>query len=384
MSTINPFNDVKRKQLPNQINISGQDNLSSVSSIAVGVGSQSFKGDSSGIWLGANKFVDAPFSVNMSGDVIAKSADFSASGYTKINIFKQDSVPTSISIGDLWFDTDNSFILYRAGSVGATTIDNGEWEIVRDADIAVALSNAATAISNAATAQGTADGKVVTFYQDGTPTSEGIGDLWIDTNDGNKLYRAESVGATSITVGGWVAVPDQGIADAISDAATAQDTADGKVVTFYQDSTPTSEGSGDIWLDTNDGNKLYRAAVAGATTIEAGKWEAADDERKTKVFAQDGIPTSVAIGDLWYDTNDNNKPYVAESVGADAITAGEWVIVNDLRAADALLKAGTSQTLSGDISVGSTRVKIDGDNGRFMVNDGTNDRILIGYLLNGF
>ena len=377
MSIINPFNDVERKQLPSQNNIAGQDNLSSVSSIAVGVGSQAFKGDSSGIWLGANKFEDAPFSVNMAGHVIATSADFSASGYTKINIFKQDGIPTSVSIGDLWIDTDDGNKMYRSASIGADAITVGEWESVQDEDIA-------QAISDAATAQGTADGKVTTFYQDGIPTSLAIGDLWVDTNDGNKLYRASIAGADEIAVGEWIEIQDEDIADAIASAGDAQSTADSKIITFFQDGIPTATDAGDLWVDTNDGNKLYRSTAKGDTTIEVGHWVAVDDTRKTKVFAQDGIPTSLAIGDLWYDTNDGNKPYVAESVGADAITAGEWVAVQDSKAADALLKAGTSQVLTGDISIGSSRLKMDGDNTRFMVNDGTNDRILIGYLLNGF
>jgi len=211
--------------------------------MAIGKGSKVFRADQSGIWLGAEQFTDAPFSVDMLGNVVASSADFSGSGYTKINIFKQTGIPTSIAVGDLWFDTDDGNKLYRAGAIGATTIAEGQWEAVQDATI-----------------------------------------------------------------------------------ADAQSTADSKI----------------------------------------------------NVFAQDAIPTSIAVGDIWYDTNDSNKPYRAASVGADAITAEEWVLVNDLRAADALLKAGTAQVLSGDFGVGSSSVKIDGANGRIVINDGSDDRIVIG------
>ena len=105
---------------------------------------------------------------------------------------------------------------------------------------------------------------------------------------------------------------------------------------------------------------------------------------KIHIFKQTAIPTSLAIGDVWFDTDDNNKPYIADSVGADEITAGEWVLVNDLRAADALLKTGASQTLSGDFNLNDANVKIDGTNKRILINDGTNDRILIGYQSGGF
>ena len=105
---------------------------------------------------------------------------------------------------------------------------------------------------------------------------------------------------------------------------------------------------------------------------------------KIHIFKQTAIPTSLAIGDVWFDTDDNNKPYIADSVGADQITAGEWALVNDLRAADALLKAGTSQTLSGNFNLNDANVLIDGANKRITISDGTNTRILIGYQLNGF
>ena len=155
------------------------------------------------------------------------------------------------------------------------------------------------------------------------------------------------------------------------------------ITIFKQTGIPVSTAIGDLWFDTDDNNKMYRAGSVGADAITAGEWELVNTIG-VQVFAQDGIPTSINVGDLWYDTNDNNKVYRAASAGADQITAGEWVLVNDLRAADALLKAGSSQTLSGDIQVGGANVKIDGANGRILINDGSYDRILIGYQSGGF
>jgi hypothetical protein len=76
-----------------------------------------------------------------------------------------------------------------------------------------------------------------------------LGDLWFDTNDGNKLYRHNGID--------FIEARDDGIAQAITDAAGAQATADGKVTTFYSTSPPTAEGVGDLWYDTDDG-VLYR------------------------------------------------------------------------------------------------------------------------------
>lgn len=234
------FNDIEPLIQPLKEGVAaGSEYLQNVSSLKAGSGNQVFRFDAnSGMWLGGKTFAEAPFSVDMEGNMFGSSVDLSGSGYTKLSIFKQASIPTSLSIGDLWFDTDDGNKMYRAGSIGADAITTGEWELV---------------------------------------------------------------GTTGLSV-----------------------------------------------------------------------------------FAQNGVPTSINIGDLWYDTNDNNKVYRAASIGADAITAGEWEAVDDLRAADAILKAGSAQTLSGDIQVGNGNVKIDGVNKRIIINDGSYDRILIGYQSGGF
>lgn len=94
--------------------------------------------------------------------------------------------------------------------------------------------------------------KITTFYQTTAPTS-GMheGDLWLDSDNGNKLYRYN--GST------WISVDNTDIAKALSDAADAQSIADGKIVTYYQADQPTGDiGTGDLWIDSDDGNSLHR------------------------------------------------------------------------------------------------------------------------------
>ena len=193
------------------------------------------------------------------GTAISNAATAQSTADGKIITFYATSAPTATSVGDLWIDTDDGNRLYRASATGS-----GNWVSVRDATIATAQTAANTAIANAATAQGTADGKVTTFFATSAPTAEGTGDLWMDTDDGNKLYRWSS--------SAWVAVQDGAIATAISNAATAQSTADGKIVTFYQTSAPTATSVGDMWVDTDDKNKLYRASATGT-----GNWVSVQD-----------------------------------------------------------------------------------------------------------
>ena len=99
----------------------------------------------------------------------------------------------------------------------------------------------------------------------------------------------------------------------------------GVTVTFAQDAIPTSLHAGDLWIDTNDGNKLYRATGVGDDQITAGEWVLYQDDNKITTFYQSGVPTAIAAGDLWIDSDDN-KLYRATSAGDDQIVAGEWIL----------------------------------------------------------
>lgn len=104
----------------------------------------------------------------------------------------------------------------------------------------------------AQSAKNTADGKITTFYaaSTATPTAMTTGDLWIKTDDGNSLWRWNGTA--------WVSVDNADIQSALTAAGTAQATADSKVITFAQASTPTATDIGDIWIDTDDSNRMYR------------------------------------------------------------------------------------------------------------------------------
>jgi hypothetical protein len=155
------------------------------------------------------------------------SAQATADG--KIESFYQATMPTG-SEGDLWIDTDDGNKMYRHN--GITFI-----EIQDDA--------ISTAIVAASDAQATADGKVTTFVSTSAPTAEGLGDLWIDSDDNNKLYRWSG--------SAWVLVRDAGIAQAITDASTAQTTANSKVKTFTSETAPTADSVGDLWFKASTG-----------------------------------------------------------------------------------------------------------------------------------
>ena len=110
-------------------------------------------------------------------------------------------------------------------------------------------------------------GTTKTFLQNNVPTSVNAGDLWIDSNDNNKIYRATSAGNTAVASGQWVLTT---ITAGAIGLANVLDKA--QVSTFLSASPPTATAEGDLWIDTDDGNKIYRAAAAGADQVTSGEW----------------------------------------------------------------------------------------------------------------
>jgi hypothetical protein len=100
-----------------------------------------------------------------------------------------------------------------------------------------------------------AQGKSKTYVQNDEPTggTYSLGDLWIDTNDGNKLYAYSG--------SAWVLKQDGAI-------STAQSTADGKNKVNYSTSDPgsTANTAGDIWFKYSSGIVIAQYVGAGGTT----------------------------------------------------------------------------------------------------------------------
>ena len=208
----------------------------------------------------------------------------------KIESFFQAAEPiTGISEGDLWFDTDDGNKPYRwSGSLWIIAQDDGLKALAEDA-------------------QATADGKITTYFQTAEPTTDlSVGDLWFDTDDGNRQYRYSGTS--------WVDAQDNGL---FTIASNAQSTADGKIESFFQTTEPTTGISvGDLWFDTDDGNKPYRySGTSWVLAQDDGLKVLADDAQATAdgkitTYFQIAEPTTdLSIGDLWFDTDDGNKPY---------------------------------------------------------------------------
>jgi hypothetical protein len=210
---------------------------------------------------------------------------------------------------------ENALSGYTGSGAVATAISGLQSSITTNGNNISSLSSSVTSLNNSVSTINST--KTQTFVQTSAPTANAEGDLWIDSDDNNKLYRWNG--------SSWVAVNDtSGIA------------------VHAQASQPTGENEGDLWFDTDDDNKQYRWT--------GSQWVEVADERialKTTTFVQSTAPTSTAIGDTWIHTGSSNKLYVAQSIGADQITAGEWESAQD---GEIAANASAIQTLENDVS----------------------------------
>lgn len=72
---VNPFNDIGYLPLPENDPYTkyGKQSFMELEEMAIGFGAQVLRADYQGLWLGAKKFINAPFSVDMAGNVVANS-----------------------------------------------------------------------------------------------------------------------------------------------------------------------------------------------------------------------------------------------------------------------------------------------------------------------
>ncbi|MDJ0789290.1 MAG: hypothetical protein QNK05_20995 [Myxococcota bacterium] len=255
-------------------------------------------------------------------------------------VYFQDDAPTgTIATNSLWFDTNDDNRQYY--------YDGLAWVDVRSLELDTLATQLATAVSDIATAQATADGKIETFVGATEPGSAALGDLWLRTSD-NRLHRYDGTN--------WVGYQDASIVSALTNAANAQATADGKIVSFYQPQAPTSGESslGDLWTDTDDNNHLYRynganwisIRDANIAAVAADLANAVSDIATLQGIADGYVdityaatgPGGAALDDLWIDSGDNQvyrwNGSAWESIRDNGIAAAVSDSANALSLAD--------------------------------------------------
>jgi phage minor structural protein len=104
------------------------------------------------------------------------------------------------------------------------------------------------------------------YYDTVQPSDASAGDIWYDTSANHAIKRYN--GST------WDDITDDALYSALTAAADAEAVADSKIRTYAQATAPTGmvpSDVGDLWIDTDDNNRTYRynGSAWVETTIDA-------------------------------------------------------------------------------------------------------------------
>ncbi|CAD7335332.1 hypothetical protein FIM10_02190 [Sphingomonadales bacterium 56] len=249
---------------------------------------------SSTITIGGNyiSLCWAPVEDERIGNALAAAtaaADLADSKAVVFTMFSStDPVPVGTNDGDL---------LVRV-YLDPTQIDRWDGSVWRPAATfgatADQLTSIAAALTDAANAKALIDGNITVYYQP-SPPAGAYGDLWFDTDDNNKMYRRDT--------DGWKVATNTSLGLAISAAAGAQATADGKVKTFSGESTPVATGVGDLW---------YKPSTKTLTRWNGSTWAVASPAN-----VADGATVGAPSG-----TNVGGTPATTVEAGGNAANGG--------------------------------------------------------------
>jgi hypothetical protein len=158
------------------------------------------------------------------------------------------------------------------------------------------------------------------------------GDVWFDTDDGNKQYYWTGTA--------WVSVQDLGIAAAETAAAAAtsaaaaataaataaQTTADGKNRIYRQTTMPTTGPftEGDLWFDTDDDNKFYRYTGGAFSAFSLGN-NAIADLSATKLTAGTIDASVITVSNI-NAGNISTGSLAADRIAANTITGAKLAV----------------------------------------------------------
>jgi hypothetical protein len=162
--------------------------------------------------------------------------------------------------------------------------------------------------------------------------------------DGNTILsgsiRATHIGAGEITaneIHSDAITSDKILANAI----TANKILAGSIDTSKLSFTPISGSNVVATINAStEGISIAadKVTISGETTFETGY----DPTSKNKTFRQDAQPTAIAVGDLWIDTNDGNKLYICTTVPSG------WTLSVDSRVVDMAATIAALDKISSD------------------------------------
>lgn len=276
------------------------------------------------------------------------------SGVAGARTYVQSAAPTGASIGDLWFDSDDNYRLYRwngttwenvedrrvANTLAAFTserlarqandtamtlridgalsrVANSEaWISTVQTTSANSIAALANQVSQLVVTAGSNTG-TITYFQSAAPVGAKTGDLWFDSDDGFKMYRYSNANT-------WVEVSDSRIAvnaGAITSEQSAR-IANDSAMTTRIDTAFTRIANSESWISTVQNTTANQiASQANSITTLTTRVYA------NSTFVQATAPTSppASNGDIWFNSSLNNRPY--------RWNGSSWIEISDGRVA---------------------------------------------------
>lgn len=240
---------------------------------------------------GVNKQTNKAF-FNVYGDMYVGDRPTKENGYEGSSYIKYDSAAKQVSV---------------KGKISAkSTVDGKELSLYIKENSAKGLTEEQVnnLIKNSQVItdlQNQVDGAIETWFYEGVPTLKNapasswttdkdkdthLGDLYYDNKTG-KAYRFAKDGSTYK----WTVITDTDIAKALSDAAKAQETADGKMKVFSAQPIPPYQ-LGDIWVNATyptDGSTYKNEVLRCQTAKGAGSQFAIGDWIKASKYTDDTV-----------------------------------------------------------------------------------------------
>ena len=243
--------------------------------------------------------------------------------------------PSNYCVGDMWILQSDSD--HRAGTRGEILIttaqrsvyDSDDWINIIGYGTIRSINEVVENLNNAldrigVTEEAIADGIIITFYQETEPVAKHIGDLWFVTGENQtyiqgKLYRYDGIN--------WNILDDPAITEAFTEANEARIVADGKIQSFYAKEEPYENcGAGDLWIDINDNNKLYRYNGTNWIAVYDTRIDTIQEEMETIVEVTTEISTDLGriteqVTTLTTGQNENSQAISALELTTEGISA---------------------------------------------------------------
>lgn len=246
---------------------------------------------------------------------------------------------TNYEIGDIVTYNTN---LYTALVVNVNVQPpggSGEWSLLGAAYANITLFRESRFVPGsdpvarqlAEAAEGIADGKTFTHFGTDFPAAADSRDLFYNTGT-NQAYLCP-IGYDESFTGDrstkWVTIDDPVSRQKAEDALALHDN---RIDTFVQSDMPSEADIRDMWVDTDDNYQIYTCIASyttGTGTIE-NNWRKSSDTAKTNTTTSPTIPERCGLGDLWVKSDENNKLYVCiQAYESNGTIAVNWQSVSD-------------------------------------------------------